>query len=234
MKTVVVSAPSVDEAVRLAQIKLDAYEDEIEVKVIEKGSKGFLGIFGGKATKIEAKLLPKYFERKLSEYLKGILHHFGEDIFFDVTFNGKTFKVIIEGDNISRLIGRHGKTVSALQHILNIYANRLSDIKVNVSVDVGNYKRERSELVVNMAHKIVRKVKKQKGKVILEPMFAFERRIVHEIVSQYDGVRSYSIGLEPYRRVVVEYSGNGNGRNGARKKTGRFKNVRAYSNRKSS
>ncbi|OAA30068.1 single-stranded DNA-binding protein [Kosmotoga arenicorallina S304] len=205
MKLDTIKAPSVEEAVRTAISKYDAYEDELNVKVVEKGSKGFLGFLGGKEAVIEVQLLPNYFERKIGEYLEGILKHFNKDVVFDIKIERKTIFIDIKGIEVSRLIGRHGKTVSAFQHIVSIYANRLSDVKLNVSVDVGNYKEERRQNVENLAYKMAQLVIQNRRRVELEPMFAKERRIVHEVVSKYRNLKSYSVGLEPYRRVVIEF-----------------------------
>ncbi len=206
MKPVEYRAETVEEAIRSAQADLDAYDDEIEVSVKEKGSKGFFGIFGSKESVIEVTLLDKHWERKLHDFLKGILKNFDEETFSEVKLAGRTYRVRIEGEEVARLIGKHGKTVAALQHILNIYANRMAPTKVNVTVDIGDYRLERKRLVEEIAHRAAKAALSKRGKIVMEPMFAFERRLVHEVVSQYEDLKSYSVGFEPYRKVVVEYS----------------------------
>ncbi|MDD3680980.1 MAG: protein jag [Mesotoga sp.] len=206
MKPVEYRAETVEEAIRSAQADLGAYDDEIEVSVKEKGSKGFLGIFGSKESVIEVTLLDKHWERKLHDFLKGILNSFDEETFSEVKLVGRTYRVKIEGEEVARLIGKHGKTVAALQHILNIYANRMAPTKVNVTVDIGDYRLERKRLVEEIAHRTAKSALTKKIKIVMEPMFAFERRLVHEVVSQYEDLKSYSVGFEPYRKVVVEYS----------------------------
>ncbi|MDD4826388.1 MAG: Jag N-terminal domain-containing protein, partial [Mesotoga sp.] len=153
MKPVEYRAETVEEAIRSAQADLGAYDDEIEVSVKEKGSKGFLGIFGSKESVIEVTLLDKHWERKLHDFLKGILKSFDEETFSEVKLVGRTYRVKIEGEEVARLIGKHGKTVAALQHILNIYANRMAPTKVNVTVDIGDYRLERKRLVEEIAHR---------------------------------------------------------------------------------
>jgi spoIIIJ-associated protein len=151
-------------------------------------------------------LLDKHWERKLHDFLKGILKSFDEETFSEVKLVGRTYRVKIEGEEVARLIGKHGKTVAALQHILNIYANRMAPTKVNVTVDIGDYRLERKRLVEEIAHRTAKSALTKKIKIVMEPMFAFERRLVHEVVSQYEDLKSYSVGFEPYRKVVVEYS----------------------------
>jgi len=176
MKLNTIKAPSVEEAVRTAISKYNAYEDELNIKVVEKGSKGFLGFFGGKEAVIEVQLLPSYFERKIGEYLEGILKHFDKDIIYDIAIERKTIFVNIKGIEVSRLIGRHGKTVSAFQHIIGIYANRLSDVKLNVSVDVGNYKEERRQNVESLAHKMAKLAIQKRSKVYRKVVIEFDSR----------------------------------------------------------
>ena len=206
MKELEIRGPTSKDAIKEIQLKYAAYEDEIEAEILEEGSKGFLGLFGSKEATVKVRILPKYFERKVREFLTGIIGEFDSNVLYDVQLSGRTFKITVDGDQMSRLIGRHGKTVAALQHIMNIYANRLSDVKVNVRVDVGDYRTERKDLVQELAHRTAKAVLKKREKVTMQPMFAFERRLVHEVISQYQELRSYSVGLEPYRRVVVEYT----------------------------
>jgi len=206
MKPIEYRAETVEEALRLSQADLGAYEDEMEVTIKEKGSKGFLGIFGSKESVIEVSLLDKHWERKLHDFLKGILKSFDEETFSEVKLVGRTYRVRIEGEEVARLIGKHGKTVAALQHIMNIYANRMAPTKVNVTVDIGDYRLERKRLVEEIAHRTAKSALSKRSKIIMEPMLAFERRLVHEVISQYEELKSYSVGFEPYRKVVVEYS----------------------------
>lgn len=204
MKTVEVSGSNLKEAVTNACKNLNATEEEIDIKIVEEGSKGFLGIFGSKEAVINATLKPKYYERKILDFLNTISKNFGSDILFDISMRNRTFRIIINGNNVSRLIGRHGKTVAALEHILNIYANRLTDVKVNVKVDIEGYKDDRKEIIEHLAHKAAKNSLSINGKVVLEPMFSYERRIVHEVITKYRNLKSYSVGLEPYRKVVID------------------------------
>lgn len=234
MNPVEYRAETVEEAIRLAQADLGAYDDEMQVTVKEKGSKGFLGIFGSRESVIEVSLLDKHWERKLHDFLKGILKNFDEETFSEVKLVGRTYRVRIEGEEVARLIGKHGKTVAALQHILNIYANRMAPTKVNVTVDIGDYRLERKKLVEEIAHRTAKSAISRRSKIVMEPMFAFERRLVHEVISKYEDLKSYSVGLEPYRKVVVEYRDRKYSYDKAfDSKRRRYENVRTNSGRQS-
>lgn len=209
MKKVRISAPTVEEALEKAKECFGLKDGDYEYTVIEKGSRGIFGLFA-KDAEIEITFNPRYFARKLEEFLSQIVRICG-DVTVKVLNSGRRFLVELDGEDIGRLIGKHGKTLAALQHVAMIYLNRMSDTKLSVSVDAGEYKKRRKKNLEGIVKQAIERVKATKGKVVLDPMFAFERRLVHEIVKQYKDIKSYSVGVEPYRKVVIEYSTNGKG-----------------------
>ncbi len=204
MKTVITSGKTVEEAVQKVVNEYSLLDDEYEIDVVEKGSKGFLGMFS-KMAEVKVIFKKKYFERKLSKFLEVILEKTGGVDLISIDSDGKTYFVTLGGTGVGKLIGKHGKTLGALQHISSIFLNRLSDVKLNVVIDAGNYRERRKKQLEIIAKDAIRQVLRSKRKVTLDPMFPFERRIVHEIVKKYKRVASYSVGVEPYRRVVIEY-----------------------------
>lgn len=210
MKTFYCEGKSVEDALEKVFKDYDIKEEEYSYEVVEKGFRGIFGI-GFKPIKLQITLKKSYFERKVREFIENILSYYNGEINYEVIVksNQRGFVIIIDSENVGRLIGKHGKALGALQHILNLYLNRLSDKKLNVVIEVGDYKRKRREQLKDIAYEAVNNVLRTKKKVVLDPMFAFERRIIHELVKSYPKLRSYSVGLEPYRRVVIEYK-NGN------------------------
>uniref|UniRef100_A0A832MM12 Protein jag n=1 Tax=Pseudothermotoga hypogea TaxID=57487 RepID=A0A832MM12_9THEM len=207
MKKVRISAPTVEEALQKAKERFDLREGEYEYTIIDKGSKGIFGLFS-KDAEIEINFNSNYFTRKLEEFLSNALSA-GGDVVVKVSCSGRRFLVELDGSDLGRLIGKHGKTLAALQHVAMIYLNRMSDTKLSVSVDAGQYKKRRKKNLEAIVKQAIQRAKLTKGKVMLDPMFAFERRMVHEIVKRHKDVKSYSVGVEPYRKVVIEYSTNG-------------------------
>ncbi|MDI3473135.1 MAG: spoIIIJ-associated protein [Thermotogaceae bacterium] len=210
MKTFYCEGKSVEDALEKVFKDYDIKEEEYSYEVVEKGFRGIFGI-GFKPIKLQITLKKSYFERKVREFIENILSYYNGEINYEVIVksNQRGFVIIIDSENVGRLIGKHGKALGALQHIVNLYLNRLSDKKLNVVIEVGDYKRKRREQLKDIAYEAVNNVLRTKKKVVLDPMFAFERRIIHELVKSYPKLRSYSVGLEPYRRVVIEYK-NGN------------------------
>ncbi len=206
MKEIEISNKTVEDALNEVKHKWNLNEGEYEYEVVDPGSKGFLKI-GSRDAQIKVKLTSKYFSRMVAEYVKQILD-FSKDTSSDLQIqteesDSKIF-VYLKGNNLGRMIGKHGKTISALQHLANIYVNRVTESKVNVFIEVGDYKDRRREIIKKIARQYAYKVIKTGKKIELDPMFAFERRIIHETVKSISGVKSFSMGLEPYRYVVIE------------------------------
>ena len=209
MKKITVTANSVSEALAQVQKEYGVREDEYSYKVIEKGFKGIFGLMSKEAI-VEVTLKEGFFKRKLEEFLRSILDNFGE-IQVRIRYSGKKFIVNLEGKDMGRLIGKHGRTLAAVQHIAALYLNRLSDTKLVVVMDAGSYREKRKKSIESIVASAISKVKNEKGRVILDPMFSFERRMVHELVKKHRNIKSYSVGTEPYRRVVIEYVSRGRG-----------------------
>ncbi len=180
----------------------DVLDGEYDINIIDKGANGIFGFFARNAV-AEISLNNKYYERKLREFVEGIFGQFGIDYFVEVNSRGKTFIVSCHSDEIGKIIGKHGKGLGALQHLANIFLNRITDTKVTVIIDAGNYREKRKEQLQKIVEHAVEKSKKTE-KVKLDPMFAFERKMVHEIAKKYKDIYTYSEGLEPYRYVVIE------------------------------
>ncbi|MGQ9855270.1 MAG: RNA-binding cell elongation regulator Jag/EloR [Fervidobacterium sp.] len=202
MKTLNYVGKSVDEILEQFKSEYDVLDKEYEVNIIDKGTHGIFGLFSRDAV-VEITISNKYYERKLKEFLEEIFKRFGVDYYVEVASRGKTFIATCHSEDIGKVIGKHGKGLGALQHLANIFLNRITDTKVTVIIDAGNYREKRKEQLERIVEMAVEKAKKS-GKVKLDPMFAFERKLVHEIAKKFKDVHTYSEGLEPYRYVVIE------------------------------
>ncbi|MGC9771211.1 protein jag [Fervidobacterium islandicum] len=202
MKTINYVGKSVDEILQQFRTEHDVLDGEYEISVIDKGTHGIFGLFARDAV-VEITITNKYYERKLREFLEEIFKRFGVDYFVEIASRGKTFIATCHSEEIGKLIGKHGKGLGALQHLANIYLNRLTDTKVTVIIDAGNYREKRREQLEKIVETAIERARKF-GKVKLDPMFAFERKIVHELAKKHKDIHTYSEGLEPYRYVVIE------------------------------
>lgn len=112
--------------------------------------------------------------------------------------------VIVTGDDSGVLIGYRGDVIIALQNIIAAVANKDTELRVRVSLDIANYKEKREETLKNLAHKLEKTVKRTNRKVVLEPMTAYERKIIHTELQASEIVTTYSIGEEPHRKLVLD------------------------------
>ena len=118
----------------------------------------------------------------------------------------------IHGDGLGIIIGRRGETLDALQYLCGLVANRVRDGYLRITVDCGDYRLKRKSTLEALAKKLSAQVIKTGSSRTLEPMNPFERRIIHAIVSEIEGVNSTSAGEEPNRRVVITGTGARSGR----------------------
>lgn len=119
---------------------------------------------------------------------------------------GKEFiNVNIKTDDADLLIGSGGGNLSAFQHLARVLFARANNNEiVPFIIDVNNYKTEKEEYLKSLAQSLAQKVKITKKDVVLPPMRAFERRIVHMALSEDKEIKTESVGEEPDRRIVIK------------------------------
>lgn len=113
----------------------------------------------------------------------------------------------IVGPHLGGIIGRRGETLDALQHLTNLVCNRGSSEKRRISLDAENYRAKRSESLDRFARRAASQVLKYKRNKALEPMNAYERHIVHVALQGMENISTSSVGVEPNRRVIINYTG---------------------------
>lgn len=120
--------------------------------------------------------------------------------------NGKKYlKLKLIGDNLSELIGFHGKRLESLENIVSLMCrDQFRDSNIRLVIDINNYKDQRVDQIRNMAIKAIMNVKESNQELELAPMKAFERRIVHMEVKSDGEIDSESIGEGDERRIVIK------------------------------
>lgn len=224
---------NVDDALTEALISLETTSDKVEWEVIEKESKGVLGLFARPArirvrvkkvevVEEEIKVLPEEPQVTVSSvtmdsdianvgkaFILKVLKEMNISADVQVELKeGNQLDINIVGDDMGVLIGKRGQTLDSLQYLTSLVVNKESSVYVKVKLDTENYRERRKETLENLARNIAYKVKRSKHSVSLEPMNPYERRIIHSAL-QYDKfVDTHSEGEEPYRRVVVTLKNN--------------------------
>ncbi len=206
MKVITASGKSIDEAIDTTLRLYNLTKDDVDILVIDEGKKGFFGI-GSKEAVVKIKVKTEKIKDILKNYVRDILSDLGFYPQVDVSLKKRTkvFKVNITGDNLAILIGKHGQTLAAIEHITNLFLNKFVTTKVKVIVDIDGYMQKRRETVEKITKSAIAKIRKTKTYIKLDPMPSFERRIVHSIVQRYSDVSSYSVGVEPFRSIIIEH-----------------------------
>ncbi|MCH3942661.1 MAG: R3H domain-containing nucleic acid-binding protein [Atopobiaceae bacterium] len=137
--------------------------------------------------------------------LRSILGCFGEGNADIDEYEGDEGELILDVSNgdLAVLIGRHGKTLEALQLIVSSLVNRKLGFHYPVVVDIEGYKDRRKQKIQSMAHSAASRAKKQNGQVRLSPMNGYERRLVHMALADDASVTTHSEGVDPDRYVVI-------------------------------
>lgn len=195
------SAKSVDEAIELAAKEFGISKEEVKYEVLEEAKKGLFGKIKSEA-KIKAEYeAPRYLAAK--KYIEEILNKMGISATLSVTENEDGAVINIEGTETGAVIGRRGDTLDALQYLASTICNKNTKDYYRITVDSCGYREKRAETLSELAKKIAASVKKNGRTAALEPMNPYERRIIHSVITEIEGVSSKSVGEEPYRKVVI-------------------------------
>lgn len=149
---------------------------------------------------------PGSVEEKIEVFIKGLLEHMDSNAVPHCWKDeGNTYKVDLVGDDLGYLIGRRGDTLDAIQHLTNYTINRDVEGHIRVNVDAECYREKREESLRRYARKKAQQVLKARRRTTLEPMNAYERHVIHAALQDMENITTHSTGVEPNRRVVIEY-----------------------------
>ena len=202
MDTIERVGKTVEDAIEDALKILDCSRDEVDIKVIDQGAKGFLGLVGSRPARVSVskKLGPVELVEK---FLEEITSAMGINVTLETNRKDKHLYVNLIGQNMGILIGKRGQTLDSLQYLTNLVVNRCGVPEFSVILDTENYRKRRKETLEGLALSLARKVKVTKKNVVLEPMSRYERHVIHMVLQRDSQIRTYSDGNEPYRNVVI-------------------------------
>ena len=145
-------------------------------------------------------------EEKIERFIKGLLEHMDSNAVPHCwKESGSTYRVDLVGEDLGYLIGRRGDTLDAIQHLCNYAVNRDVEGHIRVNVDAEAYRQKREESLRRYARKKAQQVLKARRRTTLEPMNAYERHVIHAALQDMENITTHSTGVEPNRRVVIEY-----------------------------
>ncbi|WP_302486341.1 RNA-binding cell elongation regulator Jag/EloR [uncultured Megamonas sp.] len=210
-RVIEVTGKDIEEAKKLALSQLNLPQERVIFEVLEEPSKGFFGLIGAREAKIRAtekELTPL---EKGQEFLKKIFKSMHKDIKIECVEEDINYKFNLIGDDLGVLIGKHGQTLDSLQYLTNMAANKnVTGARVRIVLDVENYRKRREETLCQLAERLANKARKYRTKVVLEPMNRHERKIIHMALQDYADIITYSDGVEPHRKIVVDIKHNKN------------------------
>lgn len=213
-----------NEAIETGLKELRLKKDDVEIKILENEEKrSFFSILAPRVVRVE--ITPKEEKQKekikknreeaekidfdkaiqrIDNFLKDWTKQIpAQDIKYTVKVEEYYIKVEINGEDLNYLIGHRGEVLNHLQVILSSIASRGSEYKVRVILNICGYKEKREKSLEELADKLAKTVIRTRKAITLEPMTAYERKIIHTKLQDHDKVKTSSVGEEPYRKVVI-------------------------------
>ena len=221
---------TIAEAIENGLKELKVSKDKVNIKVLENEDKrSFFSILAPRVVKVELSLKEniekneKVKENKVYNvskedieiaknnieiFLKEFINKMPENTTYEIKEEESIIKIEISNKDLGFLIGYRGETLYAFQNIISAVANKNTKDRVKVILDIENYKERRVKTLEELAEKISKTVVRTGKPVTLEPMQAYERKIIHSKLQENRKVETKSIGEEPRRRIVVSLKQN--------------------------
>lgn len=220
-KSIISEGKTSTEAIEKGLKELNASKSQVDIKIIEEKKKSFFNILDPHIVKVQLTLKETKtgienkvkVEKEVKEedinvakieidkFLNSFLKKISKNITYKIELEENKIKIKIDGEDSTKLIGYRGEALNALQVILSTIANKSNNVKV--LLDIGNYKDVRKKTLEDLADKIAKTVKKTGKTITLEPMTAYERKIIHTKLQNNEYVQTHSIGEDDKRRIVI-------------------------------
>lgn len=215
-----------EEALEDGLKKIGLPKEKVSVEIIKEPKKRLFSILDAREVKVkltelevaekveETKHVVKEYEKPSEEEIdnaKNIARSFLNDYFknlgielnIDMVETENALKIDLTGDKAGLIIGYRGETLEALQVLISNIANKGKERKVRIIIDAEGYRKKREKTLEELALKVANSVVSKRRSISLEPMVAFERKVIHETLQSHPKVKTSSVGEEPYRKVVI-------------------------------
>ena len=223
MNSVIAEGKTTAEAIENGLKQLNVSKDKVNIKVLENAEKrSFFSILAPRVVKVELTLkdvkehyapmqehvnqiTPEQIEiakKNLTVFLDEFSTKF-VDFDYDIKVNENDINVELKGNDSSKLIGYRGETLNSIQIVMSTIANKNVMGKVRIILDIAGYREKRKKVLEDLADKISKTVIKTGKTIMLEPMPAYERKIIHTRLQNNEKVKTFSKGEEPYRKIVI-------------------------------
>ena len=203
MKAVRMKGRNVEEATEAALAVLGVGRDQVEIKVLSEGKPAVMGILGGEEAEVEV-LAKESVAEEAREALQSILDKMGFLAVAEIkSSDAENVSLDVKGEDISRIIGKEGGMLKALETLVGAIVWKTFKSPVRVSVDAGGYREKRVRALERLASDVAEEVAKTGQESVLPPMEAADRRTIHLYLANNPQVTTYSKGEGRDRRLVV-------------------------------
>ena len=199
-RCVEVSAKNAELAIAQALEKLGIAREQAQIEVLDEGRAGILGL-GSRDAVVRVTGIETAEDRAV-DFLTEVTKKMGAPAKVEAKMGDEAMNVELSGENMGMLIGHHGDTLDALQYLTSLVVNRGAEDYTRVVLDTEGYRDKRAKALAQLAERTAARAIRT-GRVALEPMNPYERRILHTTLQDHPRVTTYSEGEEPYRRVIV-------------------------------
>lgn len=189
-----------EEVLNKALNELNASTNEVYYNVVEESAGG---LFKSKKYSVTVILKEDIIEY-IKSYLKEVTELMGIGVEFEIQKRENYIKVNMISDNSSILIGKNGRTMRSLQDLLRQSIQSKIGVRINVILDANDYKEKQQRNIERLAVKLAKDVVRTGIEVKMDRMNSFERRLVHNRLSEFKGVTTISEGEEPERYVIIK------------------------------
>lgn len=195
------TAKNLDEALALIIKEQNCKKEDITYEVVEE-SKHFLGI--GNSITISA-YTNQDIKDFIFDYLGSYFTNLNQEVAIEIILEKDLFKVILDAENNAIIIGKGGQTLRAISTVLKAATNNTFKKRVNIVVDINNYKEDRYRKVKSVANRVAKEVAKTHIDAALDPMPNDERKVIHEFLSKREHIKTESEGDGSQRHLVIKY-----------------------------
>ena len=226
-KTIIAEGKTTNEAIENGLRELKVPKSRVEIKVLEiEDKRSFFSILAPRIVKVEmtvkenkseianpATVVKKEIELKkdeqekaeqnLEQFLKEFTKQLPEGTTYKIKPTNNYINVEINNKDLGYLIGYRGENLYAMQNVLTAIAGKGIENRVRVILDIEGYKAKREKTLEELAEKVAKTVMKTRKSVKLEPMQAYERKIIHSKLQENPKIETISVGEEPHRRIIV-------------------------------
>ncbi len=222
--SIISEGKTTNEAIEKGLKILKVSKNQVDIKVLENEDKrSFFSILAPRIVKVELTMKEdiknrenkqkreiflseeeqKKAEENVKKFLEDLKNNLSENMEYKIEKSNTGLNIYIKGEELGFLIGYRGENLYAMQNILTAIAGKEIKERVRVILDIEGYKEKRQKTLEDLAEKVAKTVIRSGKPVKLEPMQAYERKIIHSKLQNNTKVETTSIGEEPYRRIVV-------------------------------